>query len=422
MDIYRRLAHGLPQMDYPQPSTPIPQARLDLPGWLPILLGFLTAVGPVSTDMYLPAFPAIEASLHVPAGSAQITLATWFAGLAIGQVAQGSLSDRFGRRAPLVGGMILYTIASVGCALSTGLWGLSAWRAVAAIGGSAGMVVPRAIVRDLADGHAAVRMMGRLILVMGVAPILAPTLGGLLLGVGDWRMLFWICAAYGATCAVLVLLLVPDTLPVGQRVRLGPAGLLLRYGAIMGERGFFTHALMGGGAMFGMFAYISASSPIYIESFSVTPAQYGMLFGLCAAGYIGAAQVNSRLLGRFGEDRIMQAAVGTYLAATLTLCAVAFGGLHWLPALVVPVLLSTASMGFILPNTTVGALSRHAAHAASASALMGTMQFVLGAISGVLAGWLTDGTARGMGALMLLGAVVALLAGIWRPKGGMARG
>ncbi len=408
-------------MDYPQTPAPRTRSRQDLPGWLPLLLGFITAVGPVSTDMYLPAFPAIEASLHVPEGSAQVTLATWFAGLALGQVTLGSLSDRFGRRAPLLAGMAVYVAASAGCALSHTLGGLSAWRIVAAIGGSAGMVIPRAMVRDLADGHAAVRMMGRLILVMGVAPILAPTLGGLLLGVGDWRLLFWICAIYGAVVGALVLLLVPDTLPASQRVRLGPAGMLLRYAAIFRERGFFTHAMMGGGGMFGMFAYISGSSPVYIQTFGVTPAQYGMLFGLCAAGYITAAQVNARLIGRFGEDVIIRAAVATYVAAAVLLCLVAFAGLRWLPAVVAPVFVSLACMGFILPNTTVSALSRHAGHAASASALMGTMQFVLGAAAGLLAGWLTDGTPRGMAVLMLLGAVTALLSGVWRPRGSMTR-
>ena len=403
-------------MDYTSTAPARGRARRDLPGWLPLLLGFLTAVGPVSTDMYLPGFPAIEASLHGAPGSAQITLATWFAGLAVGQITLGSLSDRFGRRLPLLAGTLLYTVASAGCALAPSLAALSGWRAVAAIGGAASMVIPRAMVRDLADGHAAVRLMSRLILVMGVAPILAPTLGGLLLGWGSWRMLFWTCTAYGALCALLVATLIPDTLPPAQRVRLGPTGLLARYIAIARERGFITHALMGGGGMFGMFAYISGSSTVYIRSFGITPAEYGMIFGLCAGGYIMASQVNALLIARIGEDRILAIAAATYLAATAVLCAVAFAGTTHLAAVVAPVFLSLASMGFVMPNTTVGALSRHAAHAASASALMGTMQFVLGALSGILAGWLTDGTPRGMAVLMLTGALVAAGAGMVRPR------
>ncbi|WP_048861038.1 MFS transporter, partial [Acidisphaera rubrifaciens] len=263
---------------------------------------------------------------------------------------------------------------------------------------------------------AAVRLMSRLILIMGVAPILAPTLGGLLLGWGSWRTLFWTCTAYGAVCALLVATLIPDTLPPSQRVRLGPTGLLARYIAIARERGFITHALMGGGGMFGMFAYISGSSTVYIRSFGITPAEYGMIFGLCAGGYIMASQVNALVIARIGEDRILAIAAAIYLASTTVLCAVAFAGTRHLAAVVAPVFLSLASMGFVMPNTTVGALSRHAAHAASASALMGTMQFVLGALSGILAGWLTDGTPRGMAVLMLTGALVAAAAGMVRPR------
>ena len=152
-----------------------------IPGWLPILLGFLQAVGPVSTDMYLPAFPAIEASFHTGPGTAQVTLGTWFLGLAVGQLVQGTLADRFGRRRPLLLGTLLYTFGAVGCAMSGSMGAMAAWRFVAAVGGSASMVIPRAIVRDISEGHEQARLMSRLILVLGVAPILAPTLGGLLL-------------------------------------------------------------------------------------------------------------------------------------------------------------------------------------------------------------------------------------------------
>ena len=170
------------------------------PSWLPLLLGFLSATGPIATDMYLPAFPAIESSLHIPLGSAQWTLATWFIGLAIGQITQGSLADRFGRRAPLISATALFTLANVGCALSTDLVTLSFMRFLAAIGGSASMVIPRAIVRDLAEGHAAAKLMSRLILVSGVAPILAPTLGGFLLKIADWHFIFWFTVLYGTLC------------------------------------------------------------------------------------------------------------------------------------------------------------------------------------------------------------------------------
>ena len=256
------------------------------PVWLPFLLGVLTAVGPLSTDMYLPAFPDIEASLGGRPGTAQITLATWFAGLAIGQITQGTLADRYGRRVPLIVGTAIYTVANAGCALAPDLFTFSALRFVAALGGSAGMVIPRAIVRDLADGHAAAQLMSKLMLVMGVAPILAPTLGGLVLTVAPWHAIFWITAVYGAVCCLLVWRLLPDTLPSERRVRVGVSLLVPRFIAILRDRVFLAWTLMGGFGMFSMFAYIGGSAPVLIQRFHFTPPQYGMLFGLSAGMFI----------------------------------------------------------------------------------------------------------------------------------------
>ncbi|MBS0559760.1 MAG: multidrug effflux MFS transporter [Proteobacteria bacterium] len=386
------------------------------PAWLPLLLGFLTAVGPISTDMYLPAFPALEADLGTPAGSAQITLATWFAGLAVGQITQGTLSDRFGRRGPLIVGTMVYVLGSAGCALAPNLFWLSAFRALTAIGASASMVIPRAMVRDLTDGLGAARLMSQLMLVMGVAPILAPTLGSAVLGFASWRAIFWFAVGYGVAGCALVALLLPETLPEQRRVKLGAGGLIQRYSGIIRERVFLTHALMGGAAFFGMFAYIGGSSPVFIEGQHLSAAHYALIFGLCSAGFITASQINPRILPRLGMFRVIRYAGRIYWCATAILLAVAFSGHATVFTLVPPLMVATTCMGFVLPNTTVGALSRHAAHAASASALMGTMQFLMGAVSGVAVGLLTDGTARGMAALMLLGATGAVIADICRTR------
>jgi DHA1 family bicyclomycin/chloramphenicol resistance-like MFS transporter len=388
---------------------------MNVPSWLPLLLGFLTAVGPVSTDMYLPAFPAIERSLGGEPGAAQITLAAWFAGLAVGQITLGSLSDRFGRRWPLIGGTIVYALASAGCALAPDLTSLSVFRAIAAIGGSASMVIPRAIVRDLADGHAAARLLSKLMLVMGAAPILAPSLGGAMLGFAGWHAIFWVCALYGLLGGVLVVFLLPDTLPPQMRVRLGLAGLLGRYAAIARERSFLAHASIGGFSMFGMFAYIGGS-PAFITMFGISPALYGILFSTAAGGYILASQMNARILPRFGHARVLATAIRVYMLATLVLAVNAMGGFFGLPGLFLPILVAMSSMGFVMPNATVGALSRHAAHAASASALMGTMQFILAALAGTLVGVLADDTARPLALLMVLGAAGGLLADIGRAR------
>ncbi len=389
---------------------------MNYPAWLPVLLGFLTAVGPLSTDMYLPAFPAIEASLGGRPGTAQITLATWFAGLAIGQITQGSLSDRYGRRGPLVIGTAIYAVANAGCALAPDLFTLSALRFVAAFGGSASMVIPRAIVRDLADGHAAARLMSRLMLVMGVAPILAPTLGGIVLGFAPWHAIFWLTAAYGAICCALVWRFLPDTLPPSRRMQLGFGNLVSRYAGVLRDRVFLSYALMGGCGMFGMFAYIGGSPPVLIQRFAFSPAQYGMLFGASAGAFILSSQVNPRILLRFGALRVLRVGSIAYLLAAFTLLACAVLQVGGVFGVVLPVVVAMGSMGFVMPNSAVGALSRHSAHAGSASALMGTIQFCLAALSGVLVGALSDGTARPMATLMLIGAVGVVLADRLRPK------
>jgi MFS transporter, DHA1 family, multidrug resistance protein len=383
---------------------------MSFPAWLPILLGFLTAVGPATTDMYLPAFPSIEASFGAPAGSAQLTLAAWFAGLAVGQLTQGTLSDRFGRKRPLILATALYTFACLGCALAPSITWLAAFRACAAIGASAGMVIPRAMVRDLAEGHAAAVLLSRLSLVMGAAPILAPTLGSAVLAFADWRGIFWILTAYGAACWALVVVLLPDTLPVRQRIRLRPGEQLRRYRAILAERGFLTHATMGAFATFAFFAYLGGSSPVFIQGFGLTPAQYAMIFGANSFGLICCAQLNPHLLRRFGHSAVLHAVSRVHLAATIVLTAIAYAGVHRLAPVIAPVFIAISCMGMLNPNTIVGALARHQHHAGSASSVMGTGQYLLGALSGLVVGLATDGTPRGMALLMLLGSVGMVVA------------
>jgi MFS transporter, DHA1 family, multidrug resistance protein len=385
---------------------------MPIPSWLPLLLGLLSAVGPLSTDMYLPAFPAIQAALG---GEPQVTLAAWFVGLAIGQMTQGTLSDRFGRRGPLIIGLALFTLGAIGCALAPSLWTLALMRLLGGFGGSAGMVINRAIVRDLADGHAAARLMSRLTLIMGAAPILAPTLGGIVMAYAGWQAIFWILTFYGALSCALVALFLPETLPESARVKLGPGAIVSRYAYILRERSFVTHALMGGFATAGMFAYLGGSPGVFIDLFHLTPTVYGGLFGGCAAGFIIASQVNPRLLPRFGSSLVMRTSVRLFLAATAVMFAIAvLGPWGWL-SIAVPLFFVMSSHGYTMPNTVVGALSRHAAHAGAASALMGTLHFSLGAVSGLAVGVLADGTARPMAGLMLLCAICAAACDLARP-------
>ena len=401
----------------PDPAHPADTRLAEAyPRWLPRLLGYFIAVGPAATDMYLPAFPAVEASFHTAPGTAQLTLAAWFAGLAVGQIMQGTLSDRFGRRPPLMAGFTVFALAMTGGALSTSLTMLTVLRFVAAIGASAGMVVSRAVERDLADGHRGAILMSRLMLVMGVAPILAPSVGAAFLTFADWRFIFWFQAVYGASCALLAWRVLPETLPPPRRIAVGPWQLLGRYGAILREPVFRAYAIMGSAGTFCMFAYLGGSAPVFIQGFGLSPTGFGLVFGLCSCGLIAGSQINARLLPKFGLSFMLRLICRVSLAATAVLLILAWSGVHVLALVVAPIFVALSCQGFSNANTSVGALSRHAHQAGSAAALMGVGQFALGASSGLLVGLLTDGTPRGMALLMFTGALCGVIADLFRPR------
>ena len=391
-----------------------------IPRWLPFLLGFVQAVGPISIDMYLPAFPAIERDFHAAAGGAQVTLATWILGLSVGQLALGALADRYGRRLPLLLGTAVYAAASAGCALAPSIAWLAIWRFVAAIGASASMIVPRAVVRDVADGHAAARLMAELILILGVAPILAPSLGGLVLQFGGWRDIFWIMSGYGALALVLSYAFLPDTLSRHNRVALHPRAMLRRYASILAEPAFLTHALVLSAVAFALFAYLGGMPTLFIEGFHLSPGQFGIVFGMVAASYILCTQLNVHLTRHLGLSRSLHVTTAIYLVLMGALVVIVLAHRHW-PWVIGGLLMVGQGMtGFIGPTATVGALSRHSAHAGSASAVLGTMQFAIGSSSGFLLAWMSDGSALPMVGLMLVGAVGMKLADLCRPAVGVA--
>ncbi|NKC29256.1 multidrug effflux MFS transporter [Falsiroseomonas selenitidurans] len=385
-----------------------------MPRWLPLLLGFLTAVGPLSTDMYLPAFPAIEAELGQRWGGVQATLSAWFLGLAFGQLVQGTLADRLGRRRPLIIGTAVYTLASIGCALASDMLALSLFRCIAAFGGAASAVIPRAMVRDLATGLDAARLMSRLMLVMGAAPILAPTLGGLLLEAAGWRAIFWVSAFYGLASCLLAWVLLPETLPPERRLRRSPLALVGDFGRIGVERGFLANALMGGATMFMVFVFIGGAPEVYIAQFGIAPAEFGLLFAASATGFIGLTQLNPWLLQRIGAQ-VPRLALRVCLGAVLLLTLSAFTGWGGFLGLYLPACLALACSGLVFPNSAVGALARHGVRAGSASALLGTLQFGLAALGAALVGALTEETAQPMALLMLAGVAGALVADGLRP-------
>jgi MFS transporter, DHA1 family, multidrug resistance protein len=382
--------------------------------WLPALLGYISAVGPLATDMYLPGLPTIEAEFHAIPGSSQITLAAWLLGLAIGQVLQGTLSDRFGRRAPLLVAMGLYLVATAGCALAPNLAVLATWRIFAAIGGSAGMVIPRAIVRDYVTGNAAARMMSQQMLVMGVAPILAPTLGGLLIGITGWRGIFWFQFGFGVLAMVLIWAFLPESLPLDRRVRTDLVGLLTRWTGIVTERGFLTHTVIAGATAIAVFSYLGGA-PVLFRIYGLTPVLVGVMFGVNGLSFIIATQVNGALAHRVGGVRLMGFGVVAFAVGAALVTIACFSGLFGFVGLSVALVMMLASTGFMMPNAPVGALLRHAQHAGSASALMGTLQYTMGAASGVVVTAIADSTGRPLGIMAALAGVIALVAAWLRP-------
>jgi MFS transporter, DHA1 family, multidrug resistance protein len=314
-------------------------------------------------------------------------------------------------------GFIVFTLSTVGCALAPSLTALAVFRAIAAFGASAGMVIARAVVRDLSqDGQAAAIMMSRLMLVMGVAPVLAPTIGGAILAFAHWRVIFVLLTLYGAACIITAWTVLPETLPPEHRIRLSLAGQAARYIMILRDKTFVTHAIMGGCSTFCMFAYLAGCSPVFELGFGLNPSEFALIFGLCAIALIICSQLNAKLLPRFGLNIMLTVIARISFAGTVVLVVLAFSGVHILWAIVAPLVVVLGCQGFNNANATAGALSRQAGQAGSASALMGTFQFSLGASSGVLVGFLTDGTPRGMAALMACGMLGAVIADRFRPR------
>lgn len=381
------------------------------------LLALLTAVGPISTDMYLPAFPVMKAALGAAPGQAQLTLASWFVGLAIGQIMHGPLSDRYGRRLPLLVGTTLYTIASIGCALSGSMTTLSWWRLWAAFGGAASLVIPRVIIADVVRGGAeAARMLGRMVMVMSVVPMLAPTLGGVIAEHWNWRAIFWIAALYGALCSVLIHVFLPETLQSHRHGRLRPGEILVRYILVWRGRAFRAHALEGGFATFSLFAFLAGAPMVFLTGYKLTPSWFGTVFIVNALGYVIGTQANARLIGRFGTDRVLTGGSLGLLAVTAAMLGLALGGLQTAPGLAGGMLVCMMALGLVLPGAALGSVLGHRQNAGAASALYGTTVFLIGALSTTLLGWVGSDGPVPMSILMFVGAAAALVCDRTRPR------
>jgi DHA1 family bicyclomycin/chloramphenicol resistance-like MFS transporter len=387
---------------------------------LVVILGSMVAIGPLSIDMYLPGLPEITRSLHASAAAVQLTLTACVAGLALGQLVAGPLSDRLGRRRPLIVGLLTYTAVSLLCALAPSVHVLTGLRFLQGLAGGAGIVIGRAVVRDLYAGAAAARLFSSLMLVTGLAPILAPVVGAQVLKFTAWPGIFVVLAALSTLIVTLAAVQLPETLPPERRDRGGLAETLRTMRRLLSERSFLGYALTAGLAFGALFAYISGSPFVLQDIYGLSPQSFSFAFGANGLGLVAASQINARLVGRFGPALLLRRALLVIaLAATALLVVVAIGGLGVWPVIVTTFAVMS-SLAFVMPNATALALADHARVAGTASALLGVTQFLVGGLAAPLVGLGGTDSAVPMAVVMLslaLGAVLVqrtLVARRWR--------
>jgi DHA1 family bicyclomycin/chloramphenicol resistance-like MFS transporter len=386
-----------------------------------VLLGSLTAFGPLSLDMYLPALPGIAGGFDVRDSQVQLSLTTCLVGMALGQLVGGPLSDRWGRRAPVIAGTLAYAAASLACAAAPSAVALAGIRLLQGFAGGMGVVVARAVVRDLYAGVDAARYFSRLTLVFGLAPIAAPALGSAVLGVTSWRGIFVVLAGIGLLLTLGSVRYLPETLPAERRSAGGVRNAFRSARVVARDRPYLGYAATQGLAFAALFSYIAGSSFVLQDVFGLSPAAYSVVFGVNALGLVVVGQANARLLDRFGPRRLLVAALMVALAAGVLLILAASVGS--LAGVLGALLLFMSTIGMVMPNGTALALDRHPKRAGTAAALLGGAQAVIAALAAPLVGLGGEGSAMPMAVAITAGAALSLLAVLTlaRPRPGRHR-
>lgn len=379
---------------------------------LALLLGLITAVGPFAIDIYLPALPTLGASLQASPALVQMSLTVFFVIVGLCQLFYGPISDVFGRKPPIYAGLLIFIVASVGCALAPTIETLIAFRALQAFGACAGMVIPRAIVRDLYTGHEAARLMALLMLVMSVSPILAPLAGSLVIALWSWREVFAVLAVLAAACLVMTIVQLPETHPAERRLGKTLGNAFSSYGALLRDPVFIGLSVVCGFGLATFFVFIGSAPFVYIEYYGLTPTQFSLGFALNAASFFAMSQLTARLSARFGLAPLIRWSVTAVAAVMAVLAATTL----WLDSLALTMTLLFIGFGFLgllLPAAGVLSLEDHGAVAGSASALLGAIQMIIGAVSMTLIGVFADHTPAPMLIGIALCAIAALLTTLW---------
>ncbi len=385
---------------------------------LTLILGFLTALGPMSVDMYLPGLPELARDMHSGQGEAALTVAIFFFGMAVGQLVYGPLSDRMGRRGPLLAGLGLYVIGTIGCAIAPSIPVLMATRLLQAIGACSGAVIARAIVRDHFEARESARMFSRLILIMGVSPIFAPLFGGFVLMFGTWRTVFWLLTGVGAVLLTSVLFLLPESRSEETAAQAARENVLASFRAVFRLRdvvGFLFAGAFNSGALT---VYVASSAAVIISVYGIPPQAFGWVFGSNGIGLITASQINARLVRRHHPATILRWATKAALAVAAILFIDALTGFGGVWGILVPLFALLTTLGFNMPNAMAGALARDPARAGATSALIGTGQFGVGTLGATVASLLYDHSARPMaGTILFLILIGTTVFHLMVPKG-----
>ncbi len=374
-----------------------------------LILGMLSAIGPFSIDMYLPGFPAIAEDLHTTTAHVSLSLSSFFIGISIGQLLYGPLLDRFGRKNPLYFGLIGYVLASVGCALCTTADALIAIRLLQALGGCAGMVAARAMVRDLFPVKENAKIFSLLMLVVAVSPIIAPTTGGYVTALFGWQAIFIILAAIGLVTLLCVYFALPESRQADDGVSLLPRPIVKSFLEIIKVPQFYTYAFTGSIAAAGLYAYIAGSPHVFMELYHVTGKQYGWIFAIIAGGLIGSSQVNTVMLRKYTSEQIIKVALLFQAAAGIALFLGSVFHFVGLFSSIFLIFIFLSCQGFTFPNSSALSMAPFTTNAGRASALMGAIQLGIGAFTSALVSLLNNNTALPMSGVMAACAVTSFL-------------
>ena len=380
---------------------------------LALVLGLLSAIGPFAIDMYLPALPAIGGALHADVHQVQLSLMSFFVSFAISQVIYGPASDMFGRKPPLYVGIALFAAGSVGCALAPDIGTLVAFRFVQGLGGGAPNVITRAVVRDLHTGAEATKLMSLLMLVFSVSPILAPLAGSLIIDAGGWQAIFWTVGVLGVLGLLLTRFALEETRSPAERTGSGLASTGRAFWLLARDPHFMGLSLVGSLGVAAFFIYLANSSFVLINHYGLTPRQYSLAFAINAAAFILFSQFAGRLADRYGLPRVVKTASVGFAACMVAGVALNLAGVDRLDVMIAMLLAGFGFLGLVIPTTSVMALDHHGDIAGAASALMGTLQMVSGAVIIAVMGAFVDGTARPMLAGIALAAVATLALTLW---------